>query len=62
MIWKAVQVAITFLGQYYVGCGVVIQISSRDPLLILVSVLEESDAIKIPVPYPVGEIQKNKLV
>lgn len=58
MVWKGVQVAITFLRQYYVGCGVIIQISNRDPLLILVSVLEESDAIKIPIQHPVHEIQK----
>jgi hypothetical protein len=45
-------VAITFLGEYYVGHGVVIRVTSTDPLLVLVSVIEVSDAIKIPIPFP----------
>jgi hypothetical protein len=45
-------VAITFLGEYYAGRGVVIRVTSTDPLLVLVSVIEVSDAIEIPIPFP----------
>jgi hypothetical protein len=51
------EVEITFLGEYYAGCGVVIRITSTDPLLVLISVIEVSDAIEIPIPFPVDEIR-----
>jgi hypothetical protein len=50
-------VAITFLGEYYAGCGVVIRVTSTDPLLVLVSIIEVSDAIEIPIPFPVDDIE-----
>jgi hypothetical protein len=54
-IHQGVEVAITFFGEYYVGCGVVIRVTSTDPLLVLVSVVEVSDAIKIP--FPVHDVR-----
>jgi hypothetical protein len=50
-------VAITFLGEYYAGRGVVIRVTSIDPLLVLVSVIEVSDAIEIPIPFPVDDVR-----
>jgi hypothetical protein len=50
-------VAITFLGEYYVGRGVVIRVTSTDPLLVLVSVIEVSDAVEIPIPFPVHDVR-----
>jgi hypothetical protein len=50
-------VALTFLGQYYAGCGVVVRVTSTDPLLVLVSVIEVSDAIQIPLPFPVDDVR-----
>jgi hypothetical protein len=50
-------VAITFLGEYYAGRGVVIRVTSTDPLLVLVSVIEVSDAIEIPIPFPVHDVR-----
>jgi hypothetical protein len=38
-IREGVEVAITFLGEYYAGRGVVIRVTSTDPLLVLVSVV-----------------------
>jgi hypothetical protein len=40
-IRQGVEVAITILGEYYVGRGVVIRVTSTDPLLVLVSVREK---------------------
>jgi hypothetical protein len=51
------KVAITFLGEYYAGRGVVIRVTSTDPLLILVSVIEVSDAIEIPIPFLVHNVR-----
>jgi hypothetical protein len=56
-IREGVEVAITFLGEYYAGCGVVIRVTSTDPLLVLVSVIEVSDAIEIPIPFPVHDVR-----
>jgi hypothetical protein len=50
-------VAITFLGEYYAGRGVVIRVTSTDPLLVLVSVIEVNDAIQIPIPFPVHDVR-----
>jgi hypothetical protein len=46
-----------FLGEYYAGRGVVIRVTSTDPLLVLISVIEVSDAIKIPIPFPVHDVR-----
>jgi hypothetical protein len=56
-IRQGVEVAITFLGEYYVGRGVVIRVTSTDPLLVLVSVMEVSDAIEIPISCPVHDVR-----
>jgi hypothetical protein len=59
-IWtirQGVEVAITFLGEYYTRRGVVIRVTSTDPLLVLVSVIEVSDTIEIPIPFPVHDIR-----
>jgi hypothetical protein len=56
-ICQGVEVAITFLEEYYVGRAVVIRITSIDPLLVLVSVIEVSDAIEIPIPFPVNDVR-----
>jgi hypothetical protein len=56
-IREGVEVAITFLGEYYTGRGVVIRVTSIDPLLVLVSVIEVSDAIEIPIPFPVHDVR-----
>jgi hypothetical protein len=52
-IRQGIEVSITFLGEYYVGRGVVTRVTSTDPLLVLISVIEVSDAIEIPIPLPV---------
>jgi hypothetical protein len=57
IICQGVEVAITFLGEYYIGRGVVIRVTSNDPLLVLVSVIEVSDAIEIPIPFPVHDVR-----
>jgi hypothetical protein len=56
-IRQGVEVAITFLGEYYAGRGVIIRITSTDPLLVLVSVIEVSDAIEIPIPFPIHDVR-----
>jgi hypothetical protein len=56
-IHEGVEVALTFLEQYYAGRGVVVRVTSTDPLLVLVSVIEVSDAIKIPLPFPVDDVR-----
>jgi hypothetical protein len=48
-------VAISFLEEYYTGRGVVIRVTSTDILLVLVSVIEVSDAIEIP--FPVHDVR-----
>jgi hypothetical protein len=50
-------VALTFLGQYYAGRGVVVRVTSTDLLLVLVSVIEVSDAIEIPLHFPVDDVR-----
>jgi hypothetical protein len=37
--------------------GVVIRVTSTDPLLVLVSVIEVSDAIEIPISFPVHDVR-----
>jgi hypothetical protein len=56
-IREGVEVVITFLGEYYAGRGVVIRVTSTDPLLVLVSVIEVSDAIEIPIPFPAHDVR-----
>jgi hypothetical protein len=56
-IRHGVEVAITFLGEYCAGRGVVIRVTSTDPLLVLVSIIEVSDAIEIPIPFPVHDVR-----
>jgi hypothetical protein len=51
-IRQGVEVAITFLEEYYAGRGVVIRVTSTDPLLVLVSIIEVNDPIEIPIPIP----------
>jgi hypothetical protein len=48
-------VALTFL--YYAGRGVVVMVTSTDPFLVLVSVIEISDAIQIPLSFPVDDVR-----
>jgi hypothetical protein len=55
-IRQGVEVAM-FLGEYYAGRGVVIRVTSTDPQLVLVSVIEVSDAIEIPIPFPVHDVR-----
>jgi hypothetical protein len=50
-------VAFTFLGQYYAGHGVIVRVTSTNPLLALITVIEVSDAIKIPLPFPVDDVR-----
>jgi hypothetical protein len=50
-------VVLTFLGQYYAGRGVVVRVTNTNPLLVLVSVIEVSDAIQIPLPFPVDNVR-----
>jgi hypothetical protein len=50
-------VAISFLKEYHAGRGVVIRVTNTDPLLVLVSVIEVSDTIKIPIPFPVHDVR-----
>jgi hypothetical protein len=57
IVCQGVEVAITFLGEYYAGRGVVIRVTSTNPLLVLVSVIEVSDAIEIPIPFPVDDVR-----
>jgi hypothetical protein len=56
-IRQGVEVAITFLGEYYAGRGVVIRVTSTDPLLVLLSVIEVSDAIEIIISFPVHDVR-----
>jgi hypothetical protein len=56
-IRRGVEAALTFLGLYYGGRGVVDRITSTNPLLVLVSVIEVSDAIEIPLPFPVDNVK-----
>jgi hypothetical protein len=56
MICKERVVAITFLGEYYAGCGVVVRVTNIDPLLVLVFVQEISDAIEFLIPFLDGDI------
>jgi hypothetical protein len=56
-IRQGVEVAIMFLGEYYAGRGIVIRVTSTDPLLVLVSVIKVSDAIEIPIPFPVYNVR-----
>jgi hypothetical protein len=56
-IRQGVKVEITFLGEYYAGCGIVIRVTSTDSLLVLVSVTKVSDAIEIPIPFPVDDVR-----
>jgi hypothetical protein len=57
IVCQGVEVAITFLGEYYARRGVFIRVTSTDPLLVLVSVIEVNDAIEIPIPFPVDDVR-----
>ena len=50
--------AISFLGEYHVGCGFVIRATTTNPLLVLVSIKEVNDALDIPIPIPVHDITR----
>jgi hypothetical protein len=56
-IRSGVEVALTFLGQYYAGRGIVVRVTSTDPLLVLVSVIEVNDTIEIPLPFFVDDVR-----
>jgi hypothetical protein len=56
-IYQGIEVAITFLGEYYAGRGVDIRVTSTDPLLVLVSIIEVSDAIEISIPFLVDDVR-----
>jgi hypothetical protein len=51
-------VAITFLGLYYVGRGVISKILCRDPLLVEVKIIEVSPAIEVEIPFLVGDLRR----
>jgi hypothetical protein len=51
-------VAITFLGLYYAGRGVISKILCRDPLLVEVKIIEVSPAIEVEIPFPVGDLRR----
>ena len=51
-------VAITFLGLYYAGLGVILKILYQDPLLVEVKVIEVSPVIEVEIPFPVGDLQR----
>jgi hypothetical protein len=56
-ICQGVEVAITFLREYYVGRGVVIRVTNTNQLLVLVSIIEVSDSIEIAIPFPVDDVR-----
>jgi hypothetical protein len=56
-IREGMEVTLTFLEQYYAGRGVVVRMTSTNPLLVLVSVIEVSDAIEIPLPFLVDNVR-----
>ena len=56
-IRQEVEVVLTFFRQYYVGYGVVVRVTSTNLLLVLIAVIEVSDAIKIPFPFPVNNVR-----
>jgi hypothetical protein len=51
-------VAIIFLKEYYAGHRVVVRVTSTNPLLVLVSVIEVSDAIEVPILFPVDNVRQ----
>jgi hypothetical protein len=51
-------VAITFLGLYYAGRGVILKILCRDPLLVEVKIIEVSPAIEVEIPFPIGDLRR----
>jgi hypothetical protein len=51
-------VAITFLGLYYAGRGVISKILYQDPLLVEVKVIEVSFGIEVEIPFPVGDLRR----
>jgi hypothetical protein len=51
-------VAITFLGLYYAGRGVISKILYRDSLLVEVKIIEVSPAIEVEIPFPVGDLRR----
>jgi hypothetical protein len=51
-------VAITFLGLYYAGRGVISKILCRDSLLVEVKIIEVSPAIEVEIPFPVGDLPR----
>jgi hypothetical protein len=56
-IRQGVEVALTFLGQYYTGRGVFMRATRTNPLLVLVAVVEVSDAIEIPLLFSVNDVR-----
>jgi hypothetical protein len=50
-------VTLTFLKQYYWGRGVIVRVTSTNPLLALVTVIEVIDMIEIPLPFPVDDVR-----
>jgi hypothetical protein len=48
-VCRSAEVAITFLGQYYARCVVVIKVVNHDLLLVKVLLLEISEAFEIPI-------------
>jgi hypothetical protein len=56
-IRQGIKVALTFLGQYYAGRGVVVKATSTSLFLFIVAVVEVSDAIEIPLPFPVDDVR-----
>jgi hypothetical protein len=56
-IRQGVEVALTFLGQYYTGRGVFMRATRTNLLLVLVAVVEVSDAIEIPLLFSVDDVR-----
>ena len=53
-----IEVAITLLREYYAGRGVVIRFTNIDPLLVLVSVIEVSDALDMLIPFSIHDVTR----
>jgi hypothetical protein len=53
---RGVEMAITFLGQYNAGRGVITKIRCRDPLFFKVKFYEVFFSIEVNIPFPVGKL------
>lgn len=56
-MYKGVMVALTLLGLFFLGRGVVQHVVAREPLLVKVNVLEVLDAIQMNLPFLEGGLK-----